>query len=130
MNEVHAIGYSSGAYGALLFGHLCRMQSVWAFSPRTARPKSSGETKARLRELLSVHNGVTQYHLWHSAGNKRDGAFADMLAGCPGVTVHPFTESGDEHSLLRYLAERGLLRSILPPFVPSEGRLARGVAET
>ena len=37
VREVHAVGYSSGAYGAMLFGHLCQMQSVWAFSPRCAK---------------------------------------------------------------------------------------------
>ena len=74
---------------------------------------------ARLRDLLSTHNGVTQYNIWYSALNKRDQEFADRLVDCPGVTVHPYTESGDDHNLIVHLAYTGTLRAILPPFVRS-----------
>jgi adenylylsulfate kinase len=122
VTEMHAVGYSSGCYGALMFGHLCKMQSVWVFGPRSARPKGAAAARERLRNLLSVHNGVTQYHVYFSPQNQRDEAFAKLLAGCPGVTIHPCDEAGDEHALLRYLAEKGLLKTILPPFVPSVRR--------
>jgi len=122
VTETHAVGYSSGCYGALMLGHVCKMQSVWVFGPRTGRPKGAAAAKERLRNLLSVHNGVTQYHVWYSVQNERDEAFAKLLANCPGVTLHAYSESGDEHALLRYLAEQELLKSILPSFVPAVGR--------
>jgi len=119
VREVHAIGYSSGSYGALMFGHLCRMQSVWAFSPRTSRVEQAERAKAELAEMLSVHNGVTRYQIWFASGNRRDRAFAERLAGCPGVTLHPSEEGGSRHFLIRYMAENGALRTILPAFLPA-----------
>lgn len=119
VNEVHAIGYSSGSYGALMFGHLCRMQTVWAFSPRTVRPRGYEEAMGRLRDMLSNHNGFTQYHILYAAANKRDQEFADWLTGCPGLTVHTFAEYGDSHALIMELAHDGRLREILPSFRPS-----------
>jgi adenylylsulfate kinase-like enzyme len=120
VREVHAIGYSSGCYGALMFGHLCRMQTVWAFSPRTSRIENAAEARAQLKNMLSTHNGVTQYHIWYSYKNKFDRSFAEFLGDCPGVILHPSRAGGSRHALFRYLAENGALRTILPPFVPSE----------
>jgi hypothetical protein len=117
VREVHSIGYSSGSYGALMFGHLCRMHSVWAFSPRCAHPGGAQEAKMRLKQLLSNYNGITRYHIWYSALNQRDKQFADLLRDCPGVTLHPYRETGSDHYLIRYLAEKGVLRAILPPFL-------------
>jgi hypothetical protein len=119
LREVYTVGYSSGSYGALLFGHLCKVDSVWAFSPRTARRKDAEQAKARLRELLSHHNGVTRYHILFAHQNKLDRAFAEYFADCPGVTLHANREGGSRHYLIRYLAENGMLRAILPPFVPA-----------
>jgi adenylylsulfate kinase-like enzyme len=120
VREVHAIGYSSGCYGALMFGHMCRMQTVWAFSPRTSRIENAAEARAQLKNMLSAHNGVTQYHIWYSYKNKFDRAFAEFLGDCPGVILHPSRAGGSRHALFRYLAENGALRTILPTFVPSE----------
>ncbi len=128
VRELHSVGYSSGSYGALTFGHLCRMQTVWAFSPRTVRLNGSDEAMARLRSLLSEYNGVTRYSIWYSALNKRDREFADWLADCPGVTVHLQNETGDSHSLLMHLASTGRLRTILPSFVPSMAHAAGDLA--
>ena len=128
VSEVHSVGYSSGSYGALMFGHLCRMQSVWAFSPRTARPHGSDEAMGRLKEMLCKHNGVTRYNVLYSAANKRDKEFADWLVGCPGVRMHPYHEYGDTHGLLWYLAYHGNLRDILPLYVPSSTQTAAGTA--
>jgi hypothetical protein len=118
VREVHGIGYSSGSYGALLFGHLCRMNTVWVFGPRGSRLETAAEDKAWLRNLLSVHNGVTRYYVWYSHGNRYDCAFAENLADCPGVTLHATRASDGRHALLRYLAEHGALRTILPRFLP------------
>ena len=116
VSEAHAIGYSSGSYGALMFGHMCRLQTVWAFSPRTIRPTGTEAAMEHLRGLLSQHNGVTEYHVLYSAQNKRDRAFADVLLDCPNVTMHPYTEAGNDHMLMAYLAYTGELREILPKY--------------
>jgi adenylylsulfate kinase-like enzyme len=119
VQQTYGIGYSSGCYGALMFGHMCRLDTVWAFSPRGCRAESGKQDREWLRDLLKNHNGVTQYRIWYSWKNKRDKAFAELLADCPGVTLHPSREGGSRHSLIRYLAENNALRSVLPAFAPA-----------
>jgi hypothetical protein len=129
VREVHALGYSSGCYGALMFGHLCRMQTVFAFSPRGSRLECAEQDRAWLRNLLATHNGVTRYQIWYSYKNRRDEAFAEMLADCPGVSLHPSREGGSRHALIRYLAENRALRGVLPAFLPAAAKADRSVSE-
>jgi hypothetical protein len=120
IREVYTLGYSSGAYGALYFGHLLGVKKVFAFSPRTATLWKDKATRARLLERMSTSNGVTQYEIAFATANKRDRLFAEMLAGCPGVTLHPYDECGGTHFLLHYLAEKGLLKSVFPAFAGTQ----------
>jgi hypothetical protein len=119
VRDVHAIGYSSGCYGALLFGHLCRMKSVWAFNPRTARARSARETMENLKTLMAHHNGVTEYQVWFSE-NKVDRQNAEIFDGTLGLTLHPYAEAGEDHGLIVHLALKGILRTLLPPFEAAE----------
>jgi hypothetical protein len=116
VGEVYTTGYSSGAYGALYFGHALRARKVWAFSPRTATPGGDEESKALLYERLARSNGVTEYEIWFAPENKLDRAFADRLAGCPGLTLRPYEGCGATHFLLNHLADEGRLRSLFPAF--------------
>lgn len=120
ISAVYTLGYSSGAYGALYFGHLLGVKKVFAFSPRTATFWKDKATRAKLLERMSQGNGVTEYEIAFAVGNKRDRTFAEMLAGCPGVKLHPYTECGNTHFLMHYLAEKGLLRAVFPDFVAAQ----------
>jgi hypothetical protein len=119
IQDVYTLGYSSGAYGALYFGHLLRARKVWAFSPRTATPKGDAAAKALLLERMAKPNGVTEYEICFAADNKEDRSFGNVLAGCPGVTLRAYEGCGATHFLLNYLVEKDQLRSLFPAFAGS-----------
>lgn len=116
VREVYAIGYSSGAYGALLFGHLLGATKVWAFSPRTSSPTREEDDEARkeLRDRLLTYNGVTKYEIWYDRKNRADQRFADLLHECEGVTNHPHPGFGGTHFLLNQMVHRGEFQALLP----------------
>jgi hypothetical protein len=114
VREIYTIGYSSGAYGALLFGHLLGAKKAWAFSPRTADWETDVQAKAALRERLRQSNGVTQYDVWHAHRNRLDREFADQIRDCPGVTVHAHPKYGATHFLLDRMILSGEFQSLLP----------------
>lgn len=116
VRDIYTLGTSSGAYGALLYGHLLQAKTVWAFSPRTVHPHGDAAARAELRERLLTHNGVTTYEVCYAAGNKRDRVFVDTLADCPGVRIHAYRGYGSTHFLLNHLADADKLRSLFPPY--------------
>jgi hypothetical protein len=131
--EVYMLGYSSGGYGALLFGHLLGAAKVWAFVPRTARIETADRAKAFLREHLACYNGVTEYVIFYAPANRRDCAFAEQISRCPGIVLSPYTvpppsaeaaarasaveaQMYYHRNLLPEIARSGELRRIMPPF--------------
>lgn len=119
VREVYTIGYSSGAYGALLFGHRLQVKQVWAFSPRTSCPTHEQDAVSRreLRDHLQDDNGVTRYDIWYDRLNRFDKSFSENLRECPGVTVHAHHGFGGTHLLLAHMVETGEFQTLLPPDV-------------
>lgn len=115
VREVYTIGYSSGCYGALHFGHLLGAKTVWAFSPRTADWETDTQAKAALRERLERGNGITQYEIWYAHKNRLDHEFADQLRHCAGVNVHAHPKFGSTHFLLDRMVLSGEFQPMIPP---------------
>lgn len=120
VREVYTLGYSSGAYGALLFGHRLGVNHVWAFSPRTSCPTHEQDYASRLelRDGLQNDNGVTKYDIWYDRQNRFDKTFAEEFRDCPGVMIHVHPGFGGTHLLLAHMVESGELQTLLPPDVP------------
>ena len=121
ITERYHLGSSSGGYGALLFGHLLSARKVWAFGPRTARLSTAEPAKAMLKELLAGGTGATEYFIYFAPSNRRDRAFAEYFADCPGIVLCPFEgpDRGWDHMVMQTLMESGTLRQLMPPFVPA-----------
>lgn len=115
VREIYTIGYSSGSYGALLFGHLLGAKKVWAFSPRTADENTDSQAKAHLRERLQQSNGITQYEIWYAHKNYHDRLFAEQIHDCSGVTVHAHPKYGSTHFLLDRMVLNGEFQPLIPP---------------
>jgi hypothetical protein len=121
VKETYHLGNSSGAYGAMLFGHLLRSSKVWAFGPRTARLSTANEAKAFLKDLLAQSNGFTQYFIHYATSNRRDCAFAEYYANSPGVVLCPYegTSGGVwDHMIMLTLMENGTMSRLMPPYLP------------
>jgi hypothetical protein len=118
IRQVFCIGTSMGGYAALLFGHLMRVDEVWAFSPLTdirGRGRALADTPRKhaiLRPLLSEWNGRTRYNVVYNASSKIDAARAESIARCGGVTLRP-QAGGSGHNVVDDLYSRGELHSIL-----------------
>lgn len=109
------LGTSMGAYAAILFGHLLKVEQVWAFGPPLTllgRFQEAPPAHRDLALLLSSPNGVTRFHVHYNETVRRDRESAQRLAGCSGVTLHP--HDGDGHNVVETLIERGLLDGLLP----------------
>jgi hypothetical protein len=115
VREIYTLGYSSGSYGALYFGHLLGAKKAWAFSPRTADWATDAEAKAALRERLQQENGVTEYEIWHGHKNRLDRDFARAVGDCPGVSIHAHTGYGATHFLIDRMIRSGEFQKLLPP---------------
>ena len=137
VTEVYHIGHSSGAYGALLFGHLLGAKKVWAFAPARPGSETAEAAKAFLREQLSAGSGVTEFVIYYSLANRRDCAFAAYLSQCPGVVLSPYTMPPPENAekenvpgnlenyyhgkLLTTIINSGDMRQFMPPFRRTAG---------
>lgn len=115
VREVYTLGYSSGSYAALWFGHRLRAAKAWAFSPRTADWATDAAAKDALHNRLSSPNGVTDYEIWFAAKNRLDRRFAEAIRDCPGVNVNAHAAYGSTHFLLDRMIESGEFQSLLPP---------------
>jgi hypothetical protein len=120
VRELYCLGNSSGGYAALQFGWLLGVRRVLVFAPRSARLESAGEAKAILRELLAESNGITRYSIYYAPGEARDRAFAELLAGLPGVELCPRSEYGATHDILGAMLQSGELTELLPPFLAAQ----------
>jgi hypothetical protein len=120
VTEAYHIGNSSGAYGAMLFGHFLKSKKVWAFGPRTAQLSTANEARAFLKELLADGNGETQYFIHYATSNRRDCAFAEYYAESPGVVLCPYEGSSStwDHMIMLTLMEDGTMSQLMPPYLP------------
>ncbi len=115
VREVYTMGYSSGSYAALWFGHHLNANTAWAFSPRTADWATDKAAKTALRHRLSTANVRSRYEIWYASRNRLDRQFAEGISDCPGVHIHPHTAHGGTHFLLDRMIETGEFQSLLPP---------------
>lgn len=117
VREIYTLGYSSGSYGALLFGHLLRAKTVFAFSPRTAVTEYAADRAAQqaLHDRLLEDNHVSDYQLWYARRNGQDRQFAMVLSDCPGVRLQEQTRHGATHFLLDRMILHGEFQPLLPP---------------
>lgn len=114
--ELYCIGNSSGAFGALLYGHLLVADLVWAFSPRTARVIGHKQAKEQLYSLLSNWNGKSRYRLIYDPENGIDCNYSQVYANCPGVELIPREGYGGRHNLMMSLANEGSLPDMFPDY--------------
>jgi hypothetical protein len=125
VRDLYYVGSSSGAYAAILFGHLLRAREVFAFAPPAELShwlEQSGiecpdRSYVDLRPLLMQSNGVTRYHIYFNETVAEDLKSARHLEGCPGVELHP--QSGTDHGVIPHMAHLGLLQTLMPKFVPA-----------
>jgi len=110
VREVHCVGSSMGAFGALLFGALIGASTVLAFGP--------GQTQYNdvdLEVLLARSKGKTQCRLYFAEANSEDRKVANVLGKLPGMTLFP--QPGDDHLVLRSMDLAGTLPGVLPQFL-------------
>ena len=104
----------------MLVHHLLSARKVWAFGPRTARLSTAEPAKAMLKELLAGGTGATEYFIYFAPSNRRDRAFAEYFADCPGHRALSLRGTGPRlgpHGDAGADGERHL-RQLMPPFVP------------
>lgn len=122
VRRLFCVGSSSGAYMALVAGHLLQAEGVWAFAPPGKLDEHSGldHVDARFADpalLLSESNGVTRYHVYYNELHEPDRAACQRLAGAPGVQLHP--QEGEGHGVVLHLARTNRLTNLLPAFEKS-----------
>ena len=112
------VGTCSGGYAALLFGHLLRAETVWAFEPLT-RPDdwlddaAIPPERADLSVLLARWNGRTTYNIYRSTEEVKNRENLGRLASCPGVNSRPVPARPG--SVLKHLIDQGGLETLFPP---------------
>ena len=141
INHSMFVGNSMGAYAAILFGAMLRVDVVHAFSPQTfldpGRRLLHGDLRWTRRFLrLYARQGVTspffdlrrvlvsqgtlpRIHLHFDESHPLDRAHCQRLEGLSNVVLHPHRAGG--HMLVRHLRDQGLLADILQegrPLVP------------
>ncbi|MGH2616885.1 MAG: hypothetical protein ACRDJC_16755 [Thermomicrobiales bacterium] len=126
-------GASAGGYAALLFGALCAVDEVIAFSPQTfvdaqnrARAgdnrwpgqidalHSLAPNRALALDLLDVapmNPGETRYQIHVSSDDALDMLHAQRLASWTGIEIVEHANGG--HRLVKTLRDRGVLRPLL-----------------
>lgn len=119
VEDIYMVGPSSGGYGAMIFGYLLKARKVLALAPRTAQLETSARTKAFLKDLMSVGNGVTEYCIHYAPSNRRDREYAEYFRDTPGVVLCPYllpmTESSD-HAIMAEFLKTGYLKELLPAY--------------
>jgi hypothetical protein len=126
-------GASAGGFAALLFGTLCEIDEVIAFSPQTfvdAENRAvAGDHRwpeqiealhslvskraltLDLLDVLPVRAGKTRFQIHVSGDDALDMLHARRIAGCGGVEIAEHENGG--HRLVKTLRDRGLLRPLL-----------------
>ena len=150
--QILCIGASSGAYGALLYGHALGADYVHAFSPYTYVGRTQivkhgdedslarhGETLDRidalpaevhalfdLQPILARDNGKTRRYYVHVCRNGRwDLMRAKRLAKCPQVLIIGYPCEG--HGVAATLAKNDLLEDLLK--IENQADLGRRVRD-
>lgn len=133
-----ALGASSGAYAATVFGHRLGLDHVHALGPVTCLYPEYMEQHARedteerwiryrklwespradwdlfdLAKVLRLHNGRTRYYQHYCSGCARDRYAAERLKGLPGVHLSPY--DCDHHYVVFHLVKEKLLQRLFFP---------------
>lgn len=106
-SNVYTLGTSMGAPIAIMSAHYLRAKTCWAFAPSQARPNQGVVNDGlnwNIPELLSKHNGITEYHIYFNESVGRDARVAKSLEQT-GVTLHP--QPGKGHRVISHLSETG-----------------------
>lgn len=132
-SRVVFIGNSMGAYAAILFGVMCDVDHVVAFSPQSYIDKfrrfifRDRRWKQELSQVYSHPGTQRQYfdlrpflrkakyncsiHIYYSSSLKLDKKHAERLSEIEAIKLHPNPDAG--HTLVKYLRDQGLLNSII-----------------
>jgi hypothetical protein len=138
IRRVFCVGACMGGYAAILFGHLLRVEEVWAFGAVTqlpegvdrrcararaeldgARPSEAGApwaiapNRADLGMALQPSNGVTRYNLFFHEQYHAHADAARHLASHENVILRP--RSGDAYNIVQTLYDQALLPVVMAP---------------
>jgi len=129
--RVLMMGISMGAYGALMFGCLCKADLVLSISPQTYFTAARWK-KNRLEErfaglnvnleetdlkvfLERYNNHYTKYNIYYGKLNTTDTKMAERLKEMENVELFPL--NSDKHTVVGPLRTSGELRKILLGFI-------------
>jgi len=131
------LGASSGAYAALVFGHLLGLDHVHAFGPVTCvlpdymKEHAQEDSESRwqryhalwkspnadwglfdLAKVLKDYNGHTKYYLHYCGGYDRDRLASERVSGLPGVTMCPY--DCNHHYVVVHMHRENILKRLFP----------------
>lgn len=126
-----ALGSSGGAYAALLFGFLCKMDTVHAFAPQTTLSRrdlteigdnrweiygniySQPSTQKKYYDLSNILtlNEKTEFNIYYSQHEQFDVFHALRMHGVPRVRFHASKKGG--HCVAAYYKATGKLKEII-----------------
>lgn len=114
VRRTHCVGTSMGTYAALRHGHRLRVETVWAFSPKTLIPQEpehdADAAHADLKQELERGNGITAYYIYYNERFARDREQALRIESCEGVVLRP--QDGDGENVVATLAAAGVLANV------------------
>ena len=127
--NVTAVGCSAGAYAAILFGMLCNIDNVHAFSPQTAigrvehipkehrwnqrgiPPEAYDKRYCDLKNVEDASESPAALNIHFGTQNERDVFHAERISDNPNVRLH--TYDSHHHVVVKDLKESGELATIL-----------------
>ena len=121
ISRVFCIGTSSGGAAAVMTGHHCLAEQVWAFSltlpnsPIFCRRMGQAQLPRLVnpQKFLNKDNSKTEYHIYYN-NNTVDAQYASKLKNCRGVKLLPLPGSG--HNVMNSIIEGGMLENLLPTY--------------
>ena len=154
VKEVYCIGVSAGSFAAIYSGYHLKADAVWSFGARSPAEQYWGQDPEELlriqamrqddpdedplahcmldadiitivRDLLSVPNGKTKYHLYYAPTNWCDTLAHTLICDLPEMISCPIIPPDDyphnngpnwDHKLLPIIQHMGGLPELFPPF--------------
>jgi len=129
IKDVTTVGTSAGGYAALLFGFLCKVNRVHAFSPQSIIGKNKhiplkyqwfidpynsflDKKYIDLKDIFKNNsNNKSELYIHTGTGNKRDGYQANRLSGIKNVNINFYKTNA--HNVAKYLRDKGMLKKII-----------------